>query len=216
MHARTWKCAIALALVVLLGAPLPARAGKFFGGAKAGFTTTEVSGTNESGIESRNSGVGGAVFGWEMNRWFAAFLEPSFTMKGADLTGIPSVPALSELRLKYFELPLTAKFKWTKGPESRRGPFAVLGPVLSINTGAELRLLGQDENINQEVRKVDWGFSFGAGFDFDIGTGVTILDIRYVLGFQNIFKDESTNDVKTENLKNRAMQLTVGWVLPLD
>jgi hypothetical protein len=123
---------------------------------------------------------------------------------------------MSELRLRYFEIPLVAKFKWTQGPESRKGPFAVLGPVLSINTEAKLRLLGQDENINQEVRGVDWGFAFGAGFDFDIGTGVTILDIRYVLGFQNIFKDDSTKDVKTEDLKNRAMQLTVGWVLPLN
>jgi hypothetical protein len=216
MPIRTWNCAITLGLVLLLGAPLPARAIKVFGGGKVGFTTTEVSGTNEAGIESRNSGVGGVVFGWEVNRWFAAFFEPSFTLKGADLTGIPSVPPMSELRLKYFELPLLAKFKWTKGPESRMGPYAALGLVLSINTAADLRVLGQDESINQEVRGVDWGFSFGAGFDFDIGTGVTILDIRYVLGFQNIFKDDSTNEVRTEDLKNRALQVTVGWVLPLN
>ncbi len=86
--------------------------------------------------------------------------------------------------------------------------------TLSINTQAKLRINGADENVNQEIRDIDWGAAFGVGFDFAIGTGVTTVDVRYVLGLQDIFTGDSSRPESSEDSCNRSLQLTVAWIIP--
>ena len=183
-------------------------------GAKGGYTLTDLIGENDAGANSKNSGLVGVILGWQINSWFSAHIEPVWTQKGAELENFQFGELASKIALDYFEIPVLGRFRYAIPETKRQGPVGVVGPVLSINTKASASYAGGDRNIAEFVHDVDFGFVIGAGYDLAIGTGITAVEVRYVVGLTEVFEDAAPNPENSGSLRNGALQVTVGWYKP--
>jgi len=97
--------------------------------------------------------------------------------------------------LNYISIPLMLRFK----------PIDLIsleaGPQFSILTKANIEGIG---DVKDQLKNNDFGLAFGAGLHLPLGINA---GARYVLGFSNI------NDVDEESIKNRTIQIYVGWTL---
>ena len=153
----------------------------------------------------------GGILGWEIEDWFAVQVEPLWTQKGAELQNYELGEYTATLNLDYFELPVLAKFKRAAGEDRRSGVFGLLGPVIALNLRANLVIAGDETNVSEYIHQADWGVAFGAGYDISLGTGVTTIDVRYVMGLSDVFQSDAPEPEVTGGLKNGALQITVGW-----
>lgn len=126
---------------------------------------------------------------------FSVQPELNFISKGASFK---TTSGREKLNLNYLELPVLAKYSF--------------GPVY-LNAGPSLGLrLGQGDKEKATygaMKKLDFGLQMGGGVAIAAGLGKIILDARYVLGLTNI------SDVKGVNIKNRGVQVSVGYAIPL-
>ena len=211
MRGRKRFVLVALLAATASGFALPAAAVQVVAGAKGGYTLTDLIGENDEGANSKNSGLVGFILGWEINSWFSAHLEPVWTQKGAELENFQFGELASKITLDYFEIPVLGRFRYPLPETKKQGPVGVVGPVLGINTKANVTLAGGDQNITEFVHDVDFGFVVGAGYDLAIGTGTTTIEVRYVVGLSEVFESNSPSPQFTGNLRNGALQVTVGW-----
>jgi hypothetical protein len=180
-------------------------------GAKIGYANTDLVGSNDDGISTKNAAVLGGIFGWLINPWFALHVEPVFTQKGAEIDNFQFGDLPASVRLTYLELPVLAKFKYERPADTRSGPFGTIGPVFGFNTSDELEVAGSTQNVNQPVKSFDFGLGVGAGWDIAAGNGHATLEVRYVIGLTNVFDSGGPRPDITDDLKNRALQVSIGW-----
>lgn len=74
-----------------------------------------------------------------------------------------------------------------------------------------MKYTGEERNWNEHVQNVDLGLALGAEYDIDSGRGVTTLEVRYVFGLLDVFEASAPQQDVTGDLKNRALQISVGW-----
>jgi hypothetical protein len=203
---------LTLSLLVLQGSVLasPAGATHVVAGAKLGWTNSDLVGSNDNGISSENSALLGVSFGWEIKPWFILQLGTDLTTKGASLEGYSFGDLPTSVLLTTVDLPLLARFKYCKASDSRSGFYGEVGPSLGINTHRTLEYAGSSNNISDVVNQVDVGLCVGAGYDIQTGDWVTTLGVRYVIGLLDTFNSDAPRQDITGDLKNRALEVTIG------
>jgi opacity protein-like surface antigen len=143
--------------------------------------------------------VGGLFVGRNITDNAGLQLEALFSQRGAK-----DVSSSSEtrLRLTYLDLPLTARFGSTMSNDVHFHAFT--GPQLGIKLSAKAKndFLGVDEDLDDEVKSWDFGWTLGAGVEMNNLS----LDARYTLGLTNI--DASSSD---GSIKNRTFTVLAGY-----
>jgi hypothetical protein len=184
-------------------------------GARGGWTLTDLVGSNDGLVHSRQAGVLGGILGWEFNPMFSVRVEPGWTQKGADLDDFDLGAFPTAVKLDYFEIPVLAKFKHVMSTESGGGPFGVVGPSFAIGTHSTLTAAGGEENIGDLVEDFDFGLAVGAGWDIGAQKGLVSFEARYILGLMDCFNSNAPRQDVTGDLSNGALQVTVSWWGPV-
>lgn len=121
--------------------------------------------------------------------------ELNYVSKGASYK---NSTGKSKYNLNYLELPVLAKYSF--------GPMYVnAGPSLGLKLGQN----NQAKAALGDLKKIDFGVQMGLGVAIPAGPGKFIVGGRYALGLNNI------SDVKGNNLKNRGLQVSLGYAIPL-
>ena len=136
--------------------------------------------------------------------------QPEFlyTMKGGkngDLNeGLPD-DVDAKLEVGMFQIPLLFKVGATEGTVR---PFFVAGPGFGFVTSAKVKIEGggfdEDEDIKDEVEKVEVSGIFGGGIQFGRG----IIEYRYDHGFRDLDKES------TSVAKSRTHSIIFGFSFP--
>lgn len=166
-------------------------------GVKAGVNFASLSDDFDEMDSKMGLALGGFVK-FELSEKFAFQPELLFSAQGAKLE-----EGGAELKIKanYLNLPLMGKFYVMDGLSLQAGP--QVGFLMSAN--AELTGAGEenfDEDIKDEMKGIDFGLNFGAGYELQNGLG---FDARYNLGLSNII------DSDDEKAKNGVFQITVSY-----
>jgi hypothetical protein len=121
-----------------------------------------------------------------------------------------------DMNYNYLQIPVLAKF--TIGSE-RAGFQVMAGPHFGFGIGdikmkAEMLNEKEEETMSwddAEIDRFDMGFNGGIGLFAKLGPGKVGMDVRYLLGLQNI------NTVKEESSKvtNRNLQVGLSYLIPL-
>ena len=91
-----------------------------------------------------------------------------------------------KLHVDMFQIPLLFKAGATAGPVR---PFVVVGPGIGFVTSAKVKIEGfDDEDIKDDVEKVEVSGIFGGGIQFGRG----IVEYRYDHGFRDLDKDATS------------------------
>jgi hypothetical protein len=85
-----------------------------------------------------------------------------------------------DVDLRYLELPLLCRLDLLG--HSRHQLYLLLGPSFAGLVSAKVR----DLDVNEDLRQLDVGVSFGVGLDLDDGPVHSILEVRYTLGGTNL------------------------------
>ncbi|MDR2269498.1 MAG: PorT family protein [Sphingobacterium sp.] len=126
---------------------------------------------------------------------FSVQPELNFVNKGASYN-IGSIK--EKINVNYLELPVLAKYAY--------GPIYVnAGPSIGLRTGQD----DKSKLALGNLKKVDFGVQMGLGLALQAGLGKFIIDGRYNLGLSNI------SEIKGQNIKNRGMQFSLGYAIPL-
>lgn len=144
-------------------------------------------------------GVGG-YYVFQTSPTFGLELEGQYIRRGAkiDLTasGAPGLASgtgiESEFQINYFEIPLLARF--SPNPAAGVRPVFLIGPVLSIKTGANLKLTIGDQSDTQSFsegyKDLVFGVLGGAGISAQVGaSSYLVVQARYYLGLSNSIDD---------------------------
>jgi hypothetical protein len=101
----------------------------------------------------------------------------------------------AKVKLDYVAIPVMLRYK----------PISLLsleaGPQFSFLTKANNESISE---FKDQLKNNDFGLAFGAGLHLPLGLNV---GARYILGFTNIY------DVDENSIKNRTLQIYVGWTL---
>jgi len=173
------------------------------------------SGDSDIPIEARTGIVAGGFALIDFNGAFALQPEVLYVQKGAQVELEFENPLSGEttsitntLKLGYIEVPVLAKFQIPL--EGNIAPNIFAGPAVAFNINAEQEAEGGGESgtadLSEAVSTADFGLQVGAGVDFDIGSGRTImLDARYEFGLSSI---PSEGDA---DITNQGIRITAGF-----
>ena len=142
-------------------------------------------------IDFRFGFCGGGFLSYAINDWFRVQTELLYSMKGLKL-GFGDIGA--GLSLDYIEIPLLAML--TIPNNSRFTPNLFVGPTIGFNVRAKAYgelgdLASGTVDISEVVNVFEAGMAFGGGLNVEIGPGELTFDIRYVLGFTDVFDSEA-------------------------
>ena len=150
---------------------------------------------------------------------FAIQPEVLFSMKGAKEEGeIVIVDSTFNyeivVKLSYLEIPILLKINI---PADAVIPNFYVGPALAFCMVAKDKLTfnneeGDEEDIKDVIKSVDFGLSMGGGLDIKAGHGRVIIDIRYTLGFVTV-NDQEDEDIV---VKNSVLSFILGYGIDFD
>jgi len=125
---------------------------------------------------------------------FSLVPEIYFAMKGGTLKeNNPLTHAKSTLKVNSLELPVLARLHCNKF-------YVNAGPYVGYNVGGRLKIDGTGTlsetttkvtfgDAATDLRRWDFGFQAGAGYNFGVKRSVLTLDVRYGYGLVNIARD---------------------------
>jgi opacity protein-like surface antigen len=170
-------------------------------GIKAGVNASTLS-TEDSLLDTSSiwGAVGGLFVARNITDNAGIQLEALFSQRGALDT---STSSETRLRLTYLDLPLTARFGSTMSNDVHFHAFT--GPQVGIKLSAKAKndFLGVEEDLDEEVKSWDFGWTLGAGVEMNNLS----LDARYTLGLTNIDASQSSDG----SIKNRTFTVLVGY-----
>ena len=111
-------------------------------------------------------------------------------------SGITSVKG--ELDLHYINVPLMLQL------QGNSGFYGELGPQIGFLIKGQSEINGVEEDIKDDLKKLDFGAGLGIGYLTRVGLG---LGARYNMGFSNIYDGETGTDDDNEKYKNRVIQI---------
>ncbi len=180
-------------------------------GAKAGVNFASLGGDIED-VDGKTGFHVGAVVEIPLSDKFAFAPELLFSTQGAksedsfDFGGFTFTEE-ETTKLNYLNIPLMAKYYVAQGLSLQAGP--QIGLLLSADSELEVSGGGESESeevdIKDELKGVDFGLNFGAGYQLDMGL---FFDARYNLGLSNINDEGEGEDFK---IKNNVIQISVGY-----
>lgn len=184
MRFRVGAILVALTLVAA-----PTFAQSVTGAVKVGVNFSKVSGT-EDGVDYKTDWKPGLAIGAGVDvpitDLFSFAPEVLYSMKGGkngDFTGDGGEDV--KLKIDVVQIPLLFKANFAGG--SAR-PFVVFGPGIGFVTKAKFEAGSEEEDIKDDVEKVDFSAIIGAGVQFGRGT----IEARYDHGFRDLDKDSSS------------------------
>lgn len=188
------KLVIVLALLLLVSS-VSAQGLAF--GVKGGINYVKFSG-DDAGDAAWKLGFGaGAVVAFDVMNMLAIQGEVLYSMKGSE--DYPAIDGSTDLT--YIEIPVL--FKYNIPMAGMIAPNLFVGPSVGILMSAE----SDDVDIKDNTKTIDFGVVFGAGVDFDLGTGKVTLDARYNYGLTSIDDTAAEADVK-----NGGLSVMVGYL----
>ncbi|CAM4115657.1 porin family protein [Flavobacterium sinopsychrotolerans] len=176
-------------------------------GVKGGLNVANLSGD----IEDNSSKVGFHVGGFveiKVSDKFSVQPELLFSTQGTKLEESGTNYSYeSNLNLSYLNIPVMAKYYVAEGFSLEAGPqIGFLTTAKSDFTATESGItVSGDEDVKDEFESIDFGFNFGAGYDF---TENLSAGLRYNLGLSNIAKTDSGDDFK---LSNNVFSVSLGY-----
>jgi hypothetical protein len=222
---------LVLALLLLVAAPAVAAPIGIHPGIKVGVAVANFTGniSDAADLKARSQMTFGGTLRFDIGGVFSLQPEIQYVPKGGkgtfvvtDDTGAALGSVDGVMKLDYLELPMLAKFKFPSG-----GPLApnlYLAPSAAINLAsklqADLATVGlpagtESKDLDNQVKKVDFGGSVGGGFDLRTGKGLLTVDARYTLGLNEIFKAASSGGIGgvsgVLDDKSRTLTLTLGY-----
>ncbi len=183
---------LAIILVLLLATSAFAQGLSF--GVKGGVNYATLSGDDVEDAEWKLGFAAGAVAAFDVMDMLVIQPEVLYSMKGAESEG-------ESFDLTYIDIPVLLKYAIPM--EGMVAPNLFVGPLLGILLSAD----AAGEDVKDQLKSMDYGVVFGAGVDFDLGTGKVTIDARYNLGLASI--DDSGADW---DIKNSGMSAYVGYL----
>jgi hypothetical protein len=224
------RSTLVLALLLLVAAPAAAGPIGIHPGVKVGVAVANFTGniSDAAALKSRSQMTFGGTVRFDIGGVFSLQPEIQYVPKGGkgtfvvtDNTGAPLGSVDGVMKLDYLELPMLAKFKF---PGGALAPNLYLAPSAAINLAsklqADLASVGlpagtESQDIQDQVKKVDFGGSVGGGFDLRTGKGLLTVDARYTMGLNEIFKAASSGGIGgvsgALDDKSRTLTLTLGY-----
>ncbi|BDX36917.1 hypothetical protein CYCD_02720 [Tenuifilaceae bacterium CYCD] len=167
--------------------------GFIYVGPKVGMTFSNISNySDEFNVETK-SRVGyqvGAVGEFGFTSKFSVQTEVLFYSRGAKFNDDAGI------KMNYVGIPLLAKYTFKALGITKI--YAMGGTYGDIRTKGERYDSTGTSTVGAGFRKYDWGFSFGAGAEYETKKGIWALDIRYNLGMTDLH-DEAGDTYKTRS-----------------
>ncbi|WP_431242866.1 porin family protein [Flavobacterium sp. P21] len=166
-------------------------------GIKGGLNLTSLTGDSSS-----DALVGFQVGGFaEIKIIERLAIQPEilFSGQGASYESVGGPDGSSELKLNYINIPVLAKFYVTKKFTVEGGP--QLGFLISAKHNSK--------DVKDLYRTADYGFNFGAGYNF---TDHLAVGLRYTVGLSGVF-DKDYDDIYDyyDSRKNSVLALTLAY-----
>lgn len=192
---------VAVIAAAVLMCTVTASAQDMTGGIKVGYNNTKFwfdeGDRSEVDARTRPGLVVGLFTSIEVTPRFAFQPEFLYSQKGSKLRFAFDPNQEAEVKLDYFEVPLLADIRLNEGVNRVS---LMVGPTIAFRLRAEAE--PEDENIEDELEKNDYGLTAGAALTM----GQFVIDGRYTWGLRNINVDKDE-----EKVTNRTLSVTVGW-----
>jgi hypothetical protein len=191
-------------------------------GPRVGLNFATVTGDADSGFtKSMYSGLLiGAVANIGINDMFSIQPEVLFSQQGIK-EKLDANDSLSiALRLNYITIPILAKVSF--GTESAKG-FINAGPYLGYLLGGTMtfddKVDKDKKDLNSDdlndMNRMDFGISLGAGGSINAGPGALQLDVRYNLGLTDRNKFDGPKPDNYQSAKNGVFSVSLAYLFKL-
>jgi outer membrane protein with beta-barrel domain len=159
-------------------------------GLKGGLNFADIRGDFSNGYDSRIGFNAGAFVELPVTGKFSLKPEVVYSLQGADLS---NNIVDGKLSLHYINVPVLVKYNFVKGL------FAETGPQIGFLTSSKFKERPSGStNRNPNLRKTDFSWSFGLGYELPMGLGI---NGRYNLGVN------TTAPHKNVDQKNSVVQI---------
>ena len=116
----------------------------------------------------------------------------------------------STIKLNYLNIPVMLKYYVIEGLSVQAGP--QIGILLKANNKYTDNFLGYDNQESFDLKEyssgIDTSVNVGLGYQFK---DKFYTDLRYNISYSNVFKDGDTNHFIDNDMKNRVLQITIGY-----
>jgi opacity protein-like surface antigen len=192
-------------------------------GVKGGVAIQTLRGddVNSDQVDNRTGFAGGAYFQSDLSRNFGLRLETLYFMKGAsaDIDTLGTHASVT-VKLDYVEFPLLAVAHLPLSEKARVDIFG--GPTFAFNTSAKAEAtvngFSGSADIGDGVKGFDFGLTFGAGINFNVGSAIIGIDGRYGFGLDSVVDSDALNNVgfdRNADAKNRGFAVMASIGVPV-
>lgn len=178
-------------LLIIFNFYLIAQSGRSQFGLKAGVNIANVDVEDSEDWDAKTGFHAGGLVHIHVDQHFAVQPELMFSAQGGEDGNV-------KLKLNYINLPVLLQYMTNSGFRLQTGP--QVGFLLS----AETETGDVEVDVDDNLKSVDFAWSFGAGYIFPSRFGI---DARYNLGISNI------NDVSPAEARNRVFQVGIFYHL---
>ena len=202
---------IAALMVATVSAKAQFEPGTFSLQPKVGFELTSISGDGSKFKPGFTAGLEGQ---YQINNWFGLSAGVHYAMGGCKIKETDA-----KFNMNYVNIPVMAKFYVTKGLSLNAG--LQLGFLTSAKL-SDVQLLGgkDDIDIKEICNKTDFSIPLSIAYEFTNGLS---FEARYNVGLTNFYKKDVINviedydgvRVRSEDNKNSAFMITVGYKFSL-
>lgn len=195
------------ALVVVILSVVPCAQGQTIG-FKAGLNLSNLTNVKSEyfNLGTKAGMLVGIFYRHDLSDTIAIQPELYYSMKGVGDSGTYNGNEWSvKFKIDYLDFPILVKYRFPVSGKVE--PNLFMGPYLSIKLNAKTEMRLNDESVSEDVediRKLDFGFTFGAGIDYEVGKGRIVLDARYSFGLV---------DVSTEGLEKKTLHRVFSLML---
>lgn len=149
-------------------------------GLKLGFGIANISTDYEELndlLDSRVGFSGGAFLTYAINRQFAIQPELLIVTKGAEKD---LFIFSAHWNLDYIEVPVLLRMDLA--PDGNLHPLLMAGPALDLLLSSKLHVIGEEFDVKDYTKGIDFGLVFGGGLEYKHFT----FDMRYTMGLAGI------------------------------
>jgi outer membrane protein W len=214
MKIRTAKAALVMVLVSIV---FFVSNGKLYAeleyGLKGGFSFSKMnmSGPDIDPYTSKNlKGIhAGLFFNYPVLDNYAVETGAYYVSKGVTREWNPGgAITTDEVKVEYIEVPLFLKYSFA--PSTPFSPYILGGGYGAYCIGAKNKYDGENIDIKRYFKKLDWGLTFGVGFDFKLMGSVKIgIEGRYSFSLSDVH-DIQPESLEDYQMKNRTFSLLLG------
>lgn len=155
-----------------------------------------------------------ALLGFAFGGFFTYSFSPSIAIQPEVLYSMKGVKyeegnETLKYKLNYLEVPVLLKF--SIATDGNMVPFLFAGPAFGFLMSAKAEFDDgtntEETDIKDDLKSMDIGITFGAGFGMAMGEGQLTLDARYTLGMTEI-NDDPDDPI---DLKNTNISIMLGF-----